>query len=884
MKKCVWIKIIIIITTSFQTLNAQMIEGYVRNKWAQPVPNASLEFTSKSTGKVYSTRADASGFYKINLPFLEKESDNRPFIVFDVFPNPFSNQTNYIVYALKVVRANVLVINRIGQVVRILHDGPLQEDYNYFLWDGRDQTGAEVPEGMYIIQINSGKTTIAKKVLKLKNAPSASISPNNLDPEVLLDNIMAFYNVRVNASGYKDYINPKFSPLGKSIHNWVLFKEDSLPFKTVDHYLAIRKSDNTYEPFFINGICLGISTPGTNPGNLAASKEEYYRWLKLIWEAGFNSVRTYTLHFPRFYEVLDEFNREHFERPLWLMQGVWLDEELESKNLYESSEFMDSAIAEVIDCMHGKRVIGERKGRAFGTYNLDISDWILGYIIGREVYPDEVVFTDSVMSLQSPNLTFHNGQYFSIDSASPSEVWWTKRLDFFMDYQMKHFKKSVPLSQSSWPTLDPLTHPTEPPYPISSEDWAQIDLSRLKSVKPNGGYFASYHAYPYYPDFINDDSIFRTFSDAYGPNSYLGYLTALKSYYGKKPLILGEYGVPSSWGNAHFSHSGMHHGGHDERQQGRYNIRLIKNIHQTQCAGGYLFALMDEWFKTMWYTNPIGSTYSRRPLWWNIVSAEENFGFIAFQVDTPNFKIWPQVNVNCWIKTARFSYDVAFFYIHLKLDRDFNASDTVWIAIDTYDKNLGESIALNGSILDSRSEFLLNLNIKRPLLYITESYDTYGIYHGYSEPTQKYRSTVTDGGPWNVVRYTNGWREYEDIDSVGVLKYHLSSDPNDTVTSKDAVFFKDKEVLVRIPWTYLNVVDPSNQEVLDDDRATKLRETRITDGFQIQIFDQSSSCNGSTPTRMLWPRWDKTWPYKERIKESYYILKETYPTLDLKPF
>ncbi|GCD78651.1 hypothetical protein JCM31826_21330 [Thermaurantimonas aggregans] len=883
MKKIIWASIVVV-TSLCVNVSAQIIQGYVRNKWAQPIPNASLQFTSLSSGKTFTARTDANGFYQLNLPFFEKESENRSFLVFDVFPNPFSRETNFIVYALRSVRATVSIINRNGQIVRILYNAPLSEGYNYITWDGLDEKGAEMPEGMYIMQITSGKTTVAKKVLRLTNAPSSGTVAGNLDPEVLLETVVATYQVTVEAPGYKKYQNPKFIPQGKSTHHWVLFKEDTLPFRTVDHYLAIRKADNTYEPIFINGICLGISTPGTNPGNLAATKEEYRRWLTLIWEAGFNSIRTYTLHYPRFYEVLDEFNREHFERPLWLMQGVWLDEELSSPNLYESSALFDSAIAEVLDCMHGNRVIGERQGRAFGTYNLDVSDWIMGYIIGREVYPDEIIYTDSLMLHQNPNLTFYNGKFFSIDSASPSEVWWARRLDFFMDYQKSRYNKSVPLSQSSWPTLDPLTHPSEPPYPISSEDWTQVDLSKLKVVAPNGGYFASYHAYPYYPDFINDDSLYRTFSDSYGPNSYLGYLTTLKNYYGKKPLLLGEYGVPSSWGNAHYAHSGMHHGGHTEKQQGIYNIRLIKNIHQTRCAGGYLFALMDEWFKTMWYTNPIGSTYARRSLWWNVVSAEENFGFISFQTDTPNFKIWPELSVNCWIDKAKFSYDPAFFYIQLKLKRDINSNDSIWVAIDTYDRFLGESTAKNGFKLDSRSEFLLNINTTRPLLYITESYDTYGIYHGYSEPTQKYRSTITDGEPWNVVRYTNGWKEYIDIDSVGVLNFYLYSNPLDTPTSKDAVFFKNKEILVRIPWTYLNVVDPSNQEVLDDDRGTKERETRITDGFQVQIFDNWKLCSRSTEKRMLWPRWDKAWPYNERLKESYFILKNSYPNLDLKPF
>jgi len=55
-----------------------------------------------------------------------------------------------------------------------------------------------------------------------------------------------------------------------------------------------------YIPIFMKGINLGVSVPGTQPGQLAATAEDYRRWFELIKEAGYNTIRLYTLHYPRF--------------------------------------------------------------------------------------------------------------------------------------------------------------------------------------------------------------------------------------------------------------------------------------------------------------------------------------------------------------------------------------------------------------------------------------------------------------------------------------------------------------------------------------------------------------------------------------------------------
>src|SRR5207237_1278901 len=79
------------------------------------------------------------------------------------------------------------------------------------------------------------------------------------------------------------------------------------------------------------------------------------------------------------------------------------------------------------------------------------------------------------------------------------------------------------------------------------------------------GYFAAYHVYPYYPDFIDLDPGYGAARSAEGPSHYFGYLLDLRRHHAGRPVLVAEYGVPSSRGVSHLQTEGMHHGRRDAR-------------------------------------------------------------------------------------------------------------------------------------------------------------------------------------------------------------------------------------------------------------------------------------------------------------------------------
>lgn len=642
---------------------------------------------------------------------------------------------------------------------------------------------------------------------------------------------------------------------------------------------------SAYVPFFVKGINLGISLPGTQPGNLAASREDYRRWFHLIKEAGYNAIRLYTLHFPRFYEELALYNREHPQNPLLIFQGIWLEENETLIDLFEKTSEFTQEIREVVSAVHGDIQIDHRFGKAYGSFSTDISPWVLGYLPGREIFPEEVALTNE----SHAGLSSYSGSYFQLDDGDPIEVWLTERLDSLMTYEYENYQAVRPTGFSSWPTLDPLTHPTERENPESPEDIEKIDLSNLEASEISGGFFIGYHAYPYYPDFVIHDPGYSFESDTAGPNSYLGYLKDLKAHYKDIPLIIAEFGVPTSWGSGHQTPSGMNHGGLSEEEQGRYTIRMLDNIREAGCAGGIQFSLIDEWFKQTWITNPY-SDREYRHFWHNITSPEQNFGILSFAPPPAPYTqtgIFPDQDIS----RIRVHSDYTYFRIRIHMDTEKFLGDTLWIALDTYEPTLGESVLPDGTSIGTgpdtlRAEFALQVPLggDQADLFVIPSYDVYGIKALNRLDTVV--SKPSDLGDWNPVRWLTSYH-YNVTQYIGKLSLSTSEDPYHFLS---AVSIFNDSLEIRIPWTLINFPAPTVGRVMHyvshmegSDLILDQRDS-LSDGIAVTV----SLKDQLFPTeRYTWSPWDYEKivndPPTERKKKSFYHLKEMLPLFNTPP-
>lgn len=865
------------------------ITGKVTDDAGNYVSNARVSFAAGTTEYADITAAD--GAYSVRISGIYADVAGL-FELGAPYPNPFSYSVNipFIINTPGDIR--LTIYNFYGRKVReIIFTSVVAGSYR-IIWDGCNQNGSSVPSGFYLYAVTFNGQTKSGRLIKAPGYSSYSagtaLEPVMMPPQT--EQSAGFFRFRVIASvTSNDHYPVRLTDITiarDTVINFELKIKQALPFKTEGDYIAMHDGSE-YRSLVLKGINLGSSPPGYFPGEIAyaVAPEIYEQWIRSMVQSGFNSIRVYTLHPPVFYEKLAEYNQRHPEEPLLLFQGIWLDEVEDRFNpseydLIRRANAFGKEIREVIDCIHGKANIPLRYGKAYGSYLTDVSRWTAGYIIGREISPQEIDSTDN----HNSSVNSYSGSHFSITAGTPSEVFVTRMLDETVTYEATGYSVKRPVSISSWPTLDPLTHPTEI---FTDEDKASFDISKIEGKTEGAGLFASYHAYPYYPNFISQQPSYHSYSDSYGPNSYLGYLNDLKSHYSDIPLLIAEFGVPSSWGSAHQSYSDMHHGGYSEQQQGEKNIRLMNNIIYAGCAGGFMFAWMDEWFKATWivlYLEAYGlhsgnEIISTRQLWHNLTSPEQNFGLISYDQEIiPEF-ITYQTDISAGpLNKIAATHDNSFFMLEIETNDALAAGDTVMIAFDTYLRGIGESRLPNGKLLNNRSEFLLSIVLSEDtaLYHVTEAYDMNGLTPRFDlsdHSVQKFRSTLTDGAPWKMMQWIND--EYT-LTTHDIGKLPVENSDGFTFGQRTAVAWSGNKIKVRIPWTMLYFYDPTQMRVIDgaesyDGGYNYEILTTQSDGIAVSVYYKKVVT--SSVGRYTWPKWLIVPSTGYRVKKALDIVK-----------
>jgi hypothetical protein len=221
-------------------------------------------------------------------------------------------------------------------------------------------------------------------------------------------------------------------------------------------YFEVRDSTG-WRRFYIKGINLGAALPGRHPSQFPDSTT-YVGWLAAMGEMNVNVIRTYTIHPPYFYGALAEYNRAHPTRPLRLIHGVWA--ELPPEDDFNDPTWKAEFTAEmrrVVDLLHGRADIPPGPGHSSGFYTADVSEWVLAYIIGREWEP----FAVRRFNEENEDLTSWNGSYLVVDNATPMDAWLAEASETMIAYETETYRHQRPIAYTSWPTLDPLNHPTE---------------------------------------------------------------------------------------------------------------------------------------------------------------------------------------------------------------------------------------------------------------------------------------------------------------------------------------------------------------------------------------------------------------------------------------
>lgn len=690
-------------------------------------------------------------------------------------------------------------------------------------------------------------------------------------------------------------------------------------------------------PFEMRGVDIGGAEPGHFATDYATSKETYLRWFEQISQMGANTVRVYMLMAPAFYEALEAFNASAAD-PLYLLQGVYLDDYAAYSHMdaYDADYlgYLVEGTHDAIDAVHGRLLakLGEVSGT--GSYTVDVSRWVAGYALGVPWDTRAVAYTDQTCEDQAS----HAGDYVrTTDDASPFEAMLARLADECARYETARYGAQRLIGIVNAPTTDPFTYPQDIADAFNKH--TSVDIEHIQATaKLTSGIFALYHIYPFDPtwsDYLSDDEapyVVDEDGDAFGP-----YLSALVEHH-SCPVVIGEFGIPSSRGLGSEGVAKTYDRGINEAEQAEELVRASQTIDEAGCAGQIVFEWTDDWSRRTWNT-VYATDQLHTPYWSDAQTMDQGYGLVAFDPGDDETIVTLDGDAGEWedaepLATGgdsqlRVTYDERYLYLCVS-DANIQADSSVTIPLDVLPETGATSAALLPAGKDQQSliltsdqlleeakglpfafshaaDFVVRIDGDASCLYVQERADAtrammLQTVEGRDPYTAIPAADSTLFKPMTMALKTLATRSLEHDLAVGATReqedaatreeamsldgaylvtgalHEGNSDPESPAYDSLADFcFGDGCLEIRIPWQLLGMSDPSSMRVHRD----------YYENFGVE--DQPIEClyagvavgSASTATTIEMDAvelegWGASPAYHERLKPAYDALRRAW--------
>lgn len=666
------------------------------------------------------------------------------------------------------------------------------------------------------------------------------------------------------------------------------------------------------EIFEIKGVNMGSGEPGEWSTDFSIDKETYMRWFGQIQAMGANTLRIYTVQNDTFYNAFYEYNKEN-DNPLWLLHGVWVNDYIQNshRDAYDPA-FFDTFLSDcktVVDVLHGNKKIslGRMASAGSGSYTKDISQWVIGYILGVEWEDVTVAYTDEKYA-QNPKYNSYKGKYmYTTDDATPFETMLAQVGDKVLEYETERYKQQRLVAFSNWPTTDPFDYPEE--VKIFFLKCASVDVEHIQTTeKVISGQFASYHVYPYYPDcinYMNDLSYFgmddlTPFVTGDGKlNTYKVYLSILANHH-TMPVVISEFGVSTGRGMAQRDiNTGRNQGNMSENEQGQALIDCYNDIKSAGCAGSCVFSWQDEWFNRTWNTM-YAVNLKRTPYWSDYQTNDQYFGLLSFDPGNEKSLCYVDGDVSEWSeddvvlrddkRSLSVKYDERFIYMMIHQEGLDFENETLYLPIDTTQKS-GSSYCENYHLLfDRAADFIIVISGKEnSRVQVQERYEA--LRSTYSQNVYGFDTYVQGNIPdvdspkfvnIDLILQTATALLYNDNTALaeayetGKLTYGNANPESEDFNSLADFCANGDSIEIKLPWQLLNFSDPSRMTIHDDyyDNNYGIEYIAIDEMF-IGLSDGQERGRIHLESVAL-QGWDNQVTYHERLKASYYSLQSIW--------
>lgn len=672
-------------------------------------------------------------------------------------------------------------------------------------------------------------------------------------------------------------------------------------FTTTEGKEILVDTGEGFKPFEIKGVNMGAGIPAHFATDYAIDKETYLRWFGLIQEMGANTVRVYTILSSDFYEAVYEYNYGR-ENPLYILHGVWVNDYILNSHVdaYDD-DFLETFKEDsrtLVDILHGRKYLnlGYETTGAIGSYTRDISPWVIGYILGVEWEDVTVAYTDQ---MQAGRAQYHGKYMYTSEDASPFEALLAQAGDSIIEYESEKYKTQRLVAFSNWPTTDPFD------YGESTSKLfykcAKVEVEHILTTDAFlSGQFASYHIYPYYPDYLQYDTAMRE-SLPYAAeylqengmyNTYGLYLNMLNRYH-TMPVVVAEFGVPTSRGRAQVDfHTGRSQGYMTEQEQGKAIIDSYADIKKAGCAGSIIFTWQDEWFKRTWNTMT-NVDLAKTPFWSDYQTNEQYFGLLSFDPGKEKSVCYVDGDVREWSESDKIveqegyslfmKYDEKYIYLRVHKD-GLKEEEKLYIPFDITPKS-GSYYAKEEKIkFERQADFLLILDGKdNSRLLVQERYEAFKVMFAedYGEENPFFYPPDKDSPVFTQIYLALqlGDRELfgeKETFETGRLTYGNGNPDAENYSSISDFYRQGDDIEIRFPWQLLNFSNPSEMQIHDDYYEHYGIVNQKISAIYAGIGTAEQDGNRIAMGRFALKGWGRNPTYHERLKKSYYIIQNVW--------
>lgn len=566
-----------------------------------------------------------------------------------------------------------------------------------------------------------------------------------------------------------------------------------------------------------------------SPGEKTYSRDltYYEKLVKNASELGANCVAAKDLLPPEFYTAVSRFNSSSKNKKLYIMQTITPPEGLSAKDYMSESGLSawKKRIETVLKAIHGDGAAkGEKLGEA--SYFTDVSAYLLGVAV------DPKLTQEACSQLKDADYSY-SGKY-TLTKSSVSGL-----AAYLYDTVEKTSK-----SKYGYFTLASVC--------------SRLDMiSGLSFSKENGYVFS---------DITNDECAQYCFSDVrYDRNVVANNAKYSKDVYERTLLTLQE--VSSVLNNVVLSalsfsdvNSVYSQGAVTEAEQGRRLVNALAAVRDSGCLGAVVYDLNDSWAEVSDNMKAFTSSENNAYIWHNTCDEKQMTGVVAMEAKQPD-KVGLVLSDDDIVQAVSMSSNAGYMYITIQLLKELNyKKKALFVGLDTFQRNDGEYYYAKGFTPNSLSgmEYVLRFDDKQKAsLNVIKSYDRSKNNSAFTKESYKARfnkvSNLTYGG----------------------------------FNTYDSQFYQTgSTIYVRLPWTWLNVYDPSRKLVINDKNFGEKAKTTTTNGMLVSVMIGERSSGDlfygfpkkkHDPSYKLFKpaSWEQV-EYEIRTKDSFKILSKFY--------